>query len=268
MLVFIAALQRELSHLEPLLRSQHRARVRGCLLSQGTVSDLPVVLVQSGMGRDRALEGVRAVMESCRPEAVVSIGFAGGVSPEVRCGDLVLGERLYTLDPEAVARNDVSLPDSGLSSDSALLEAATQLLQDQGIPTHRGDLLTVPKGLGPTLKRRVGTRFPVKAVDMESYWTGQAVAAEGIPFLAVRAVSDEMDDPLPDYPRFLDEMGGIHPLKASLYFLTRPRQLLAAPKLAGGARRASANLGTFAALLLSKNRGAAAQRSHERGASA
>ena len=264
MLVFMAALRRELGPLEALVQVRHRARIRGCSITQGSVGGLSVALVQSGVGGNRAQEGARAVMESCRPEAIISIGFAGGVSPDVRAGDLILGERVYPWDPQAIGENGDSVPKDCLSADSALLEAAALTLQEEQIPCHKGDVLTVPEVLGPMLKKWVGARSPVKAVDMESYWIGEAAMANSVPFLAVRAVSDEVGDTLPEYQQFLDEMGELQPLNAALYFLTHPQHLVAAPRQAGRTRRASENLGAFADLFFSKICGAIPERNHER----
>ena len=257
MLVFMAALRRELSPVEALVQVRHRERTRGCIIAQGSVGGLSVALVQSGVGKQRAQEGVRAVMESCRPEAVINIGFAGGVSPDVKGGDLVLAERVYPWDPQANGENGDSASKDSLSADSALLEAAMLTLQEEQIPSHKGDLLTVPNVVGPELKKWVGARLPVKAVDMESYWIGETLMEHSVPFLAVRAVSDEMGDVLPDFQRFEDQMGQVQPLNAALYFLTHPRHLISAPRLAGTSRRATANLGAFAALFFSNICGAA-----------
>ncbi len=282
MLVFIAALGRELSRLEPLVQVQQQSRVRGCIIRRGTVGRLPVALVQSGIGKERAREGALAVMETCRPEALISIGLAGGVAQEVEGGDLVLGERVYPLDAEAIAKikspargefaesedafrqaQGERLDGNDVTSDSALLEAATLVLKDEGIPTHTGDLMTVPNVMGPVMKKWLGTRYPVKAVEMESYWIGEVAKKHGVPFLAVRAVSDRADDPLPDYGRFEDEMGEVRPLSAALYFLTHPKDLLSVPSLARRARRASNNLGAFASLFFSKICGNTGEEHHE-----
>ena len=51
-----------------------------------------MALVLSGIGRERSLIATAAAIERYRPDAVVSIGYSGGVLPAVGGGDLVLGE--------------------------------------------------------------------------------------------------------------------------------------------------------------------------------
>ena len=256
MLLIIGALRRELQGLEPLLQVQQRAQTGRCVVRQGLVGTLPVALVQSGIGKERAQEAAGMVMERYRPQAVLSMGYAGGVSPEVKAGDLILPERLFVLDHRTAAADGPS-SHRDLPCDTSLLEAASLVLQEETLRVHRGDLLTVPSPLAdPLSKKWVGTRFPVMAVDMESYWIGEMARERGVPFLAVRAASDEAGDALPDYRRFLDEMGEVEPLNAASYFLSNPHRLLAAPRLASNARLASRSLGTFAALFFTKIFGA------------
>ena len=252
MLIFIAALRKELSRLEPLLDVDRVTEARGCVLIQGSAGGLPVVLVHSGVGKARAQEACRAVIEGCNPEAVISIGFAGGVDPDVKGGDLIVGEKVYHLDPRALAGNGGAAKPRCLSPDTSLLEAATLVLRDEPIPAHSGDLITVPEVAGPIAKQWIWSRIPAKAVEMESYWIAEAMGEKGIPFLAVRAATDEQNDPLPQYHRFEDEMGNIHPVRAALYYLTHPRDLIATPRLASAAGKAAANMGAFAKLFFSK----------------
>jgi hypothetical protein len=80
---------------------------------------------------------------------------------------------------------------------------------------------------------------------MESYWIGRVAAGQGIPFLAVRAVSDALGDALPDLGGVVDPNGSVHTSRALAALLRHPAQARPILSLAAAARLASRNLATF-----------------------
>jgi len=117
---------------------------------------------------------------------VVSWGTAGALSPRLRAGDLALPGRVVgpggeTLNTDAGAR--------------AQLHAA---LAGAGRRVVLQTLLESPRILATTEdKRRFTGGRDAAAVDMESGRIGQACAAVDVPFLALRAIVDQLDDRLP-----------------------------------------------------------------------
>ena len=57
-----------------------------------------------------------------------------------------------------------------------------------------------------SVKRRLRDWDGHDIVEMESYWVGRVAAASGLPFLAVRAVSDGADATVPDIPGLMKAM--------------------------------------------------------------
>lgn len=227
--VFIAALPSELADLKQVSAGSERSgktRMAGVL--------------QCGIGRKRAEAAVRGLLRTARPGAIVSVGFAAGVAPEMRGGDLVV--------PKRIRHDDVPAPSaSGIGPDSRLFDWALEALAPTGIKVHTGGLLTVQQpARRPWEKARLAALHQAEAVDMESYWIGAMVIAAGIPFLSARAVSDGPQDTLPLYEAFLDDGGRIRPLAAATYYLAHPRHLLDAPRLAFNARRGAKRIAMFA----------------------
>ena len=56
-------------------------------------------------------------------------------------------------------------------------------------------------------KRELASRFAADVVDMEGAAVAEIAEAHGLPFLAVKAVSDEMDFELPPLQDFVDAQG-------------------------------------------------------------
>src|SRR5438105_12694944 len=46
----------------------------------------------TGIGRKNAAEGIRRAIESVKPERVITAGFAGGLNPELKFGDVIYDE--------------------------------------------------------------------------------------------------------------------------------------------------------------------------------
>jgi len=150
-------------------------------------------IVRSGMGPARArIAAARGLAVEARAVAVV--GLCGGVSPELRAGDVVCASELRR---EGAA----PIPVPG----SALLAAA---LKRRGLRAHVGPILSVERIMGPA-QRHALENEGVLAVDMESAWL--ADAADGRPLAVLRVVIDAADRNLFD-PRTL--VAGAHALRS------------------------------------------------------
>ena len=239
MLAVFAALAAEGRCLERYLSGRQRAHLDGFPIVIGEYAGRPVLLCQTGLSQ-RALAGARAVFAGHPPQAVLSIGFAGGVVESINAGDILLCERVYLYrdgkDVEAVEE-----------SDQRLLALAEEAAQNAGLTYYKGSSATVDRMLGqPAEKAEIAAKLPVQAVEMESYWLGQAARQQGVPFLAVRAVIDGPHDLVPEALAPVSESGAIpwRPLLLSLG--AHPGDVLPLVKLIPNLFRASRRLSAFA----------------------
>ncbi|HEX4015898.1 MAG TPA: 4-hydroxy-3-methylbut-2-enyl diphosphate reductase [Frankiaceae bacterium] len=150
-----------------------RAAVRGRLAE--------AVVVRSGMGVTRAERTVARHGAGEGPVAV--LGVAGAIAPHVLAGDVVVASEV--------------LSESGtFPCPSAPLLAA--LLRRAGARVHVGPLATI-SGSKPTTtpaQRQELEDAGAIAVDMETAPIAAAAAAAGVPFAAVRVVTDTAAAPL------------------------------------------------------------------------
>jgi len=246
-LVFIGSVRRELADLEPLVEGRKTERYGSAIAVQGTADGRPVALVRTGIGRERSEAAIRdLLLAGIRPRAIVSLGFAGGVAPDVYGGDLIVPRTIRGLDPDGASEGAVA-------PDPYLFESALEALEDEFIAVHTEEIVSVREALfGIEEKEHFASTPRTKAVDMESYWVGRLAQEAGVPFLAVRAISDETEDTLPNYPRFLDEMGEVRPLAAATYYATHPWHIFEAPRLAVNARKGARHLAVFGEAFIKK----------------
>ena len=166
----------------------------------------------SGIGAAAAERTAAAV--TARPlRALVTAGFCGALSPDLRVGDLVA--------PDAV-RDEAT--GETFAPDPEMLAAA---------PGARGTLVSARR-----IARTPADRALLEgvAVDLESATLARASGAAGIPFLALRAVTDEARHRLPDFDRLMDAAGRLTPGAGLLYFLRHPREVPALVRLGPAAR--------------------------------
>lgn len=158
--------------------------VTGCLARQ------PIVLVQAGLGRDRARRALLAASWRFPVGGAWSLGFAGGLADVLRPGDLVC-PRIILADDGRMGQAYPAAPARGVVV--AALSAA-------GLPLSDGPLLSAESPLRtPEAKRAAHRRTGAVAVDMEAAGVAEAAGRLGIPWLAIKGVVDAAGEPLPPF---------------------------------------------------------------------
>lgn len=202
-----------------LLGARGRRRLQG-----GTVSifhwsrGVDLAAIPSGVGPENGLAAAgRLALHGA--EALVSAGLAGGLSPDLKTGDVVVGDRILE------DRGQGGYERWGPGRGSATL--AHSALLAKGIPARQGSILSV--GNRVPSAREKGILFGktrALALDMESAAVARAAADARIPFLALRAIIDPVDrDVDPDLSAALDEEGRIRVLPLGRSLCRRPALL-------------------------------------------
>lgn len=197
-LCIVAALSLEL---RPLLRrATHLSLVpspQGAWVWQGLLGGRPVLIVRSGMGA-RGVARVLPVLDALDLSAVVSVGACAALKDGLGQGDVVAAERV-------------------VSEEGASFVCAAPMLKavgEAGVKAHRGALACSGHVLSePALKRELHRRCGALAADMESAHLAAYAKRRGLPFAALKVVSDEAGCWMPP----LDARGWLaHPLWRAL----------------------------------------------------
>lgn len=200
-----------------------------------TAAKVEVVAYATGMRPNGAREGAERMLRA-GATALASFGFAGALAPGLRPGTLVLpdhviapgGER-YAADAAWRARLARRV---GAAASGALLGSASPLR-------------TAHDKAGA--HRETGA----VAVDMESHDVAAAARSAGVPFLAIRAISDGADMAIPSSAlRGVSADGGRHALGTLLGLLLAPWELVALIRLARDSQTALTALRRVARLSL------------------
>ena len=177
-----------------------------------------VRVVVTGMGT-AAAEHHTALAIAHGAVAAISTGFCGALDSALQLGDVVVPERVV----DAVTGEAFACA-PGLTI---------------GAGTRGGTLITTPRIAGDPSARAALTGT---VVDMESAGIARACARAGVPFAAVRAVTDRVGDVLPDFTGLVDDDGRVHGMAMARRLLAHPAQITAWARLARGANAARRGL--------------------------
>jgi adenosylhomocysteine nucleosidase len=159
------------------------------LVWQGVLHQQDVVLLQCGMGPERAAQAVLWLGQHYELAGVLSVGFAGALQAELRPGDALLVTRILVQDD--AARTAGLIAGSGIRPDARLAHIAAMAVAQAAVVSHTGGLLSTTAVVAPAAAKQVlGQHSGALAVDMESYSVGQMAAQRHIPFAVLRTIFD------------------------------------------------------------------------------
>jgi len=204
----VAALEREVA---PLARQFTRRVQPGQPFAVFERAD--VRLVCGGIGAAHAAAATRWLIADARPEVVMSVGFAGGLVPDCHVGDVIT--------PATIV--DATTGETFAASDG------------------KGVLVTAVGVLGEAEKQGLAARYKANAVDMEAASVARVAQQNGIPFFAVKAISDEVGFTMPPLQRFVSD-GQVRTSKLLAYAAVRPSLWPVLMQLGRNAKTASSQL--------------------------
>lgn len=177
-----------------------------------------VRVVVTGMGAASAeRHAAEAIADGAT--AAISTGFCGALDPGLALGDVVVPAQVMD------AATGETFP-----CDRALAI---------GAGTPAGTLVTTARVVTDPAARAA---LDGVAVDMESAGIARACARAGVPFAAIRAVTDRAGDVLPHMDGVLDDHGHVHGLAMARRLAAHPREITAWARLARGAGAARRGL--------------------------
>lgn len=236
MIAIVAALDEELNELCKSINIRFK---RDSPLVLTYIDEKELLLIKSGMGRERVEQSLRSALREYSPTAVISTGFAGALLEEMEPGEIVLAEQILSINHNPFRSGE------RLCSDRALLEGATELSEELDFKYRLGPILTAPRIMKAEEKRELGHHCLGIAVDMESYWAAEVAQACGIPFLGVRLILDTVDNSLPPIDTFVSKESRSLAFSTLAWLGAHPGQLGRLLKLARAMKRAQNTLAQF-----------------------
>lgn len=202
----IAALPRELALLTRGWQRLPVDRSGVILLQQGNI-----LAACAGMGADRVRLAVEAAICFGPLDLLVSIGLAGACDITLFAGDVVHAGSV--IDARTGERFVTEAPDGPI-------------------------LVTSDKIAGIREKQRFSQTYGAVAIDMEASAVARLAAAHGLPFGAIKGISDEVTAEMEGMHRFTGPNGNFRELAFALHLAVRPHRWGAAVQLGRSSARA------------------------------
>jgi adenosylhomocysteine nucleosidase len=244
-IVVISALEEEIRDLKRGMSIKRVSSYHCCRFYEGKYANKDIVLVLTGQGGEHAKQVTQLVLATYPVRVLISTGFCGSLNSKTEVGDIVVYSRLSFDDGASEG-----LPAGELIADPKLVEAASRISGEKLCQTITGRGLTVARVCAkPEEKRRLGKEFAADVVDMESHSIGQVTLERKLPFIAVRAVFDNVRDDL----SILDDMTSgdkIVPRRVLFQLASHPSKAINLIQLVNNSRKARRSLAIFLAELI------------------
>lgn len=234
----LSALAEEQQGLLDRLQRPQRVQRAGREFWQGELHGQPVVLALSRIGKVAAATTATTLIEAFGVQRLVFTGVAGGIGPGVQVGDVVVATEFVQHDMDAsplFPRYQIPLYGRERFACDSTLSAMLSGASRSGISRLNGQFdsesvlgeRSVHQGLIASGDRFVSAAeearllhaalsdagHPPLAVEMEGAAVAQVCHDYGIPFAAMRTISDRADDTAHvDFPKFVTEVASRYAL--------------------------------------------------------
>jgi nucleoside phosphorylase len=183
------------------LGNKSRADRNGIQIIRGRIDDRVIEVLHTGVGEKVCRQRIGKFLAGQQFDCLISAGFAGALTDDLRVGDLLLAKNFSTVD---LGQRWSSLSTS---------------------PIHLADMLTVPALINSGEERmKLARESGTGAVDMETEFIARACVRLGIPLLSLRVISDTPCElfPAPANVLFDIERQQTRMLKLATHLLARP----------------------------------------------
>ena len=190
----IGAMGSEVEHLREMLHQREESMAAGRTFYAGKIGNIDVVLVCSGIGKVNSAMSAQMLIDRFQVDAIINTGIAGGAK-DAKVRDVVISTEAAYHDMEfrLVALSHPYLEQ--FEADQSLAQKAQKACQEAGVTYHLGKIATGDQFIADKgVKDDIVARLDPYAVEMEGGAVAHVCAANGIPFVVIRSISDNADD--------------------------------------------------------------------------
>lgn len=211
----IGAMEPEVAHLIDSMTSKKSQTIAGIEFVSGKLADKDIIVTRSGIGKVAASMATTLLIEKYSPDAIINTGSAGGFSPELSIGDIVIASEVRHHDVDVTAFGyeigQMAQQPAAFICDSLLVDAAKRAITEVGeVKTIEGLICTGDSFIcDPIRTKAMLTNFPsMAACEMEGAAIAQVCHQFNLPFVVIRSLSDNANNDSPvDFDTYLAKAG-------------------------------------------------------------
>ena len=200
---FICPMDCELAAVTRLFDECRTEVVCGLTFILGTVFNIPAVAVRCGVGKVFAASAAQAMILRFAPDLIITTGIAGNISSDLAIGDVVVSQSVVQHDMDTSPLGDPVGLISGINkiylpADPDAAAVFSAVLTELGIRHRLGTVASGDRFVASAAEReRIVGLFSADCCEMEGAAVGQVAFCAGIPFVVLRALSDDADNNAP-----------------------------------------------------------------------
>ena len=201
---FICPMDCELDAVTRLFDEKKTVRYAGLDFYEGMIAKRRAVAVKCGVGKVFAALATEALILGFSPDLIINTGVAGNLSDALSIGDVVVSTAVVQHDMDTSPIGDPVGLISGIGkvfieSDDDAAERMCAVLSRLGVRYARGVIASGDQFIASDAERaRITATFGALCCEMEGAAVGQVCYLHGVPFLVLRALSDDANGASPD----------------------------------------------------------------------
>lgn len=195
----IVATDEELIEIKNIMSSYEEKDIYELNFVKGKINGKKVIVVKCGIGKVNAARTTQVLIDNFKISKIINIGAAGGINPELKIQDIVIGDRLVQYDFDISASGDYEkgeITDVGkyMVSDSELINICKRVLEKRiqnDVKVVIGTIATADYFCSdPKIAENTRKEFKADCIDMVGAAIAQVCYLDKIPFLVIRGISD------------------------------------------------------------------------------
>lgn len=207
----IGAMELEVEELKSEMTVSGIVKKAGMEFYEGTLSDAPVVIVRSGIGKVNAALCTQILIDLFEVTHVINTGVAGSLNAGLDIGDILISRDAlhHDMDVTVFGYQPGEVPQMGrreFPADERLMQLAREACEKVNPDIHAifGRVVSGDQFIsGNDVKERLISEFKGDCAEMEGASIAHGAYLNQIPFVIIRAISDKADNSAEmDYPAF------------------------------------------------------------------
>ncbi|WP_461637514.1 5'-methylthioadenosine/S-adenosylhomocysteine nucleosidase [Labilibaculum euxinus] len=193
----IGAMEVEVVKLRDQLSNRKEQKKGSFVFYTGTLNNVGIVLLQSGIGKVNAAIGATLLIDNFKPDYIINTGAAGGFPGDLKVGDIVISEEVIHHDMDCTVFGYKTgqvpgMPASFAANEKLISLADKSVHQLTDLQTKKATILTGDQFMNNAeATNKIKTLFPAaEAVEMEGAAIAQTCYQFDIPFVVIRSISD------------------------------------------------------------------------------
>lgn len=197
-IAILSAMREELTPFLKKFPNYTQEEVGGNVFYKVAYGENELILAYSKIGKVHSALSASTMILKFGCEKLIFSGVAGGLSPKLKVGDLIVATKLcqYDVDITAFGHPLGFIPESSvyIEADPHLLKVASEVTKEKGIKLEEGIIASGDSFIASSEKKKwLIENFQADAVEMEGASVANVCHLLKVPFCILRSISDSAD---------------------------------------------------------------------------